>query len=65
MLPPGRIFHDTDLFILVERRSQVDATQWFIDLIICSTCFGHYYAHHQGLETIQKVVAHDTWHCKD
>ena len=27
------------------------------DLIACSTCFGHHYAHHQGLESIIKVVA--------
>jgi len=23
------------------------------DLIACSTCFGHHYAHHQGLKSIQ------------
>jgi len=27
------------------------------DLIACSTCFGHRYAHHQDLETIIQVVA--------
>ena len=27
------------------------------DLIICSTCFGHHYAHHQELESIIQVVA--------
>ena len=27
------------------------------DLIACSTCFGHHYAHHQGLESIIQVVA--------
>jgi hypothetical protein len=27
------------------------------DLIVCSTCFGHYYAHHQELESIIQVVA--------
>ena len=26
------------------------------DLIACSTCFGHHYAHHQELESIIKVV---------
>jgi hypothetical protein len=36
-------------------KSQLDATQWFIELIIRSTCFGHYYAHHQELETIQSI----------
>jgi len=41
----------------VEIKSQlrVDATEVFIaDLIACSTCFGHHYAHHQELKcTIQ------------
>ena len=27
------------------------------DLIACSTCFGHNYAHHQELESIIQVVA--------
>ena len=27
------------------------------DLIACSTCFGHHYAHHQELESIIHVVA--------
>ena len=27
------------------------------DLIDCSTCFGHHYAHHQELESIIQVVA--------
>ena len=36
------------------------------DLIICSTCFGHYYAHHQELESITQVVAAcGIWCCKD
>ena len=35
-----------------EKKNQLDATEWFIALIICSTCFGHFYAHHQELETI-------------
>ena len=41
----------------VERIKQPDATRWFIELINCSTCFGHYYAHLQELETIQMVTA--------
>jgi hypothetical protein len=32
--------------------NQLDATEWFIALKICSTCFGHSYAHHQELESI-------------
>jgi len=31
--------------------------QWFIELVIRSTRLGHYYAHHQELETIQVVTA--------
>ena len=27
------------------------------DLIACSTCFGHVYAHHQELESITQVAA--------
>jgi hypothetical protein len=27
------------------------------DLIVCSTCFGHLYAHHQELESIIQVAA--------
>ena len=38
--------------ICVEKKNQLDATEWFIALIICSTCFGHFYAHHQELEAI-------------
>ena len=32
--------------------NQLDATECFIALMICSTCFGHFYAHHQEFETI-------------
>ena len=39
--------------ILVEIKCQEDATEVFIaDLIACSTCFGHHYAHHQELKSI-------------
>jgi hypothetical protein len=32
------------------------------DLIACSTCFGHHYAHHQERDsTIQKVAACGIW----
>ena len=32
------------------------------DLIACSTCFGHHYAHHQELESIiQVAVAYGIW----
>jgi len=36
----------------VEINCQLDATEVFIaDLIACSTCFGHHYAHHQELKS--------------
>jgi hypothetical protein len=32
------------------------------DLIACSTCFGHHYAHHREIESIiQKVSACGIW----
>ena len=40
------------IFKCIELKNQLDATEWFIALTICSTCFGHLYAHHQELETI-------------
>ena len=38
--------------------NQLDATDCHIALIICSTCFGHLYAHHQELETILLLLPH-------
>jgi len=38
--------------VCVEKKKQLDATEWFIALIICPKCFGRFYAHHQELETI-------------
>jgi len=38
--------------------NQLDAIEYFIALIICSTCFGHLYAHHQELETILVLLPH-------
>ena len=40
-------------YLYVEIKCQLDATGVFIaDLIACSTCFGHHYAHHQELKSI-------------
>jgi hypothetical protein len=36
--------------------NQLYDSQWFIELVICSTCFGHLYAHQQELETIVLVT---------
>jgi len=42
-----------NIILDVEIKCQLDATQVFItDLIACSTCFGHHYAHHQELKSI-------------
>ena len=38
--------------------NQLDATECFIALIICSTCFRQLYAHHQELETILVLLPH-------
>ena len=39
--------------LCMEIKCQLDATEVFIaDLIACSTCFGHHYAHHQELKSI-------------
>jgi hypothetical protein len=38
--------------------NQLDATEWFIAIIICPTCFGHIYAHHQEFETIHVLLPH-------
>ena len=38
--------------------NQLDANEWFVALIICSTCFGQLYAHHQELETIVVLLPH-------
>ena len=41
-----------------KKKNQLDAIEWFIALVICSTCFGHLYAHHQELETILVLLPH-------
>jgi len=52
------LFHYKDFYIMLCREKiQLDATQWFIELTIRSTCFGHCYAYHQELETIQVITA--------
>jgi hypothetical protein len=50
----------------VEIKCQLDATDVFIaDLIACSTCFRHHYAHHQELEIIiQPSAPHHTYNLK-
>ena len=49
--PGNSRIHDRSGY--VEIKCQLDATEVFIaDLIPCSTCFGHHYAHHQELKSI-------------
>jgi hypothetical protein len=45
------------IFLSVEKKNQLDATQWFIELVASSTCFGNSYAHLQEHATIQMVTA--------
>jgi hypothetical protein len=42
--------------------NQLEATQWIIEFVICSTCFGHLYAYHQELETILLVTTFTALH---
>jgi len=37
-------------------KNQLDATYYFIVLFIGSTCFGHYYAHHQEVATMMLIT---------
>jgi len=38
--------------------TQLDSTECFIALMICSKCFGHSYAYHQELETVLVLLLH-------
>ena len=53
-LPPNAVFSVGTNWYMDKRReeNQLDATECFIAIITCSTCFGRLYAHHQELETI-------------
>jgi len=52
---------------LYKRREEnrLGATEWFIALIICSTCFGHLYAHHQELETVLVLLPYMVCNVRD
>ena len=39
-------------FYNLKNKNQLDATYYFIVLLLGSTCFGHYFAHHQELATM-------------
>ena len=53
-LLPGHLHRRSDKTPKVSR-----CNRWIFiaDLIACSKCFGHHYAHHQELESITQVVA--------
>jgi len=51
------MFVRASLYMHVEK-NQLDATERFIALIICSTCFGHLYAHHQELDYTSAITAY-------
>ena len=40
----------------LKNKIQLEATYYFIMLMLGSTCFGHHYAHHQELTTIALVT---------
>jgi len=40
----------------LKNKNQLDATYYFIVLLRGLRCFGHYYAHHQELETIMLIT---------
>jgi hypothetical protein len=43
------------IVITEEYKNQVEATYYFIVVLIDSTCFGHYYAHHQEFATMMLI----------
>ena len=57
--------HSYNIIHIWEEEDQVNGTQYFIELVICSTCFGHVYAHLQELATIGLLlvchVACNSW----
>ena len=47
---------NANTLIYLKNKNQIDATYYFIVLLIGSTCFGHYYAHHQELTTVMFIT---------
>ena len=58
------VFLSVNLCICVENKKQLDATEWFIALLISSTYFGHFYAHHQKLQTMFVITAYVVQCCR-
>ena len=53
------LYCTSDRFL--KNKNQLDATYYFIVLLIDSTCFGHYYGHHQELATIMLITTLVVW----
>jgi len=45
-----------ELTIFMKNKNQLDATNYFIVLLIGSACFGHHYAHHQEIATTMLIT---------
>ena len=45
-------------FYMRREENHLDATECFITLLICSTCFGHLHAHHQEFQAILVLLQH-------
>ena len=65
--PAAILIQDANEYVQREmkNRNQLDATYYFIVLFIGSTCFGHYYAHHQELATMLLITTLVVSFCKD
>ena len=50
------LFHREQSPTLLKNKNQLDATCYFIVLLIGSTCFGYYYAHHQEFATMMLIT---------
>jgi len=42
---------------IAEKKNQLDVTECFVALMICSTRFGHFHVHHQGALDYMCVIA--------
>ena len=54
--PPDNTHLFTKSTVILKNKTQLDVTYYFIVLLMGSTCFGHYYAHHQELATIMLIT---------
>jgi len=49
----------------LKNKNQIDATYYFIAQLIGSTCFAHYYGHHQELATVTLITTLVVSFCKN